>query len=137
MPGITYANGGAICVFNGQQIGFLRSFDIDAGAVRLEDATHGDSFVTGTGTSSRVVRQWDCTSVDPVTITVEFFGEPPAYLYDRGAQGQLTLAVAGKTIVADAILVSHRYTGRVGELTAGTATFTLTGNANDLIEVSK
>lgn len=134
MPGITYANGGAFCSFNGANIGYLRTFDIDGSAVRLEDATNGDSPVIGSGNSSRVVRQWDCTVVDPPTITVEFLGSPPAAVFDRGTRASLGISFAGKTLAAEAILVSHRYTGRVGELTTGTATFTLTGSTMNLIE---
>lgn len=56
-----------IVTFAGVQIGALTGFDSEAQAGQLQDVTHGNSQVVGYGMSSRVVKEWDCTSVESAT----------------------------------------------------------------------
>lgn len=127
MPGVDSPQGTAV-VFDNVAIGFLTGFDVEAKAGPLIDSTNVNSLVVGTSWSSRVVRWYDCTSVEPPTITITFWGPPTYSAYDCGKKGLLEFETQSKGVSGEAILLSWNYSGRPNQYTTGTATFQLTGS---------
>lgn len=116
-----------IVTFAGVQIGALTGFDSEAAAGQLQDATNGDSQVVGYGEGSRVVKQWDCTAVESMTLSLQFWGPPTFAITDAGMRGQLTFSSPGMTYGGEAILTRWSHSGKKGEFSSGSAAFQLTG----------
>lgn len=127
MPGVDSPHGTTV-VFADVAIGYLTGFDAEAKAGPLIDSTNVNSPVIGEDWSSRVVRLYDVTSVEPPTLTVTFWGPPTFSEYSCGMKGQLEFATQNKSISGEAILLSWNYSGRPNQYTTGTATFQLTGS---------
>lgn len=126
MPGVESSQGTAVS-FDGVVIGYLTGFDIEAKAGSLTDATSVLATVVGTGADSRVVRYYDCTSVEPPTVSITFWGPPTFTPYDCGMKAVLAFESFSSSLSGEAILVSFNYSGRTNQYTTGSATFQLTG----------
>lgn len=124
----THSPQGSSVTFGGVPIGYLTGFDWESKAGELHEVTNVQSSVVGTGANARVVREYDCTAVEPPTISFSFWGPPSFAATDAGLKAQIVFDSPGSTLVGDAILVSFSHQGRVGEWTTGTATFQLTGS---------
>jgi hypothetical protein len=83
--------------------------------------------VIGEEWSSRVVRLYDCTSIEPPTLTITFWGTPSFSPYECGVKGTLEFTTQSSTLSGEAILTRITYAGKTNEYTTGTATFQLTG----------
>ena len=126
MPGsgeIHYAQGSTVSF--GGDIGQLLAFTISPGTAGVQDVTSLSSAVVGSGSSSRVLRQYEATSVDSGTATVRLLGCPPFTVDDIGTRETLTIVTDCETYAIDAILESFEVEGAVGELLKGSATFTV------------
>jgi hypothetical protein len=126
MPG-HYSSHGTFVSFDGVDIGYLDGFDWDAKAGQLVERTHVGSRVVGVGANARVVKQYDCKSVEPATLSFTFFGPPSFSPDDAGAKAVIEFETPGGTISGPAILMSFSHSGRSGQWAKGTATFQLTG----------
>lgn len=127
MPGL-YSSHGTTVTFDGVNIGYLTGFDVAAKAGQLAETTNVNSTVVGTGLNARVVKQYDCTSVEPPTISVTFWGPPSFSDDDAGMKAQIVFDAPGDTISGEAILVDWNHSGRSNQWSTGSATFQLTGN---------
>ncbi len=116
-----------IVTFAGVQIGALTGFDSEAQAGQLQDVTHGDSQVVGYGEASRVLKEWDCTSIESATASFQFWGPPSFAITDVGMRGLLTFSAPGNTYSGEAILTRWSHSGRKGEFATGSCSFQLTG----------
>lgn len=126
MPGF-YSSHGTSVSFGGVNIGYLDGYDWEVKAGQLVEKTHVGSRVVGTGASARVVKEYDCTSVEPPTLTFTFFGPPSYSKDDAGAKGTIVFSTPGATVSGPAILVSFSHSGRSGQWSKGVASFQLTG----------
>lgn len=126
MPGIESSQGASVA-FDGVVIGYLTGYDVDAKAGSLTDVTNVTSPVTGTGSSARVRRSYDCTSVEPATISITFWGPPSFSTTDCGRKATLAFVTASKTISGSAILLDWKYSGKPNQYTSGSATFQFEG----------
>ena len=126
MPGFYSAQGTTVS-FDGVPIGYLTGFDEEVKAGQLYDRTNVTSRVVGTGANARVVREYDCTSIEPPTLTFTFWGPPSYTSDDAGLKAQIVFDAPGSTISGEAILVSFNHAGRAGQWSTGSATFQLTG----------
>ncbi len=126
MPGVVSSHSTYVA-FDGVEIGYLTGFDIDAKAGQLIDSTNVNSQVIGEGWNSRVVRWYDCSSIEPPSVSITFFGTPSFTPYDCGRKGWLEFNNQGNSMSGEAILMAWNYSGRPNQYTTGTATFQLTG----------
>jgi len=126
MPGI-YSSHGTTVSFNGVQIGYLTGYDWEVKAGQLVERTHVGSRVVGTGANARVVKEYDCTSVEPATLAFAFWGPPSFSTDDAGMKATIVFETAGVEISGPAILLSFSHAGRSGQWSTGVATFQLTG----------
>ncbi len=126
MPGIESPHGTEVS-FADVTIGYLTDFDVDAKAGATIDSTNVNSPVIGEGYSSRVIRLYDCTSIEPPTVTVSFWGPPSFAWYDCGMKGQLNFTTQSVSVSGEAILLGITYSGKQNQYTTGSATFQLTG----------
>ena len=127
MPGL-YSSHGTTVTFNGAAIGFLTGFDVEAKAGQLSETTNVTSTVVGTGANARVVKEYDCTSVEPPTVSITFHGPPSFSATDAGFKATLVFDAPGMTVSGEAILLSWNHSGRSNQWSTGTASFQLTGN---------
>ena len=126
MPGL-YSSHGTAVYFAGTQIGFLTGFDVESKAGSPVETTNVTSRVVGTGRNARVVKEYDATSIEPPTLTVQFWGPPSFQATDAGFKGPLVFDAPGDAVYGEAILVSFSHAGRSNQWSTGTATFQLTG----------
>ena len=126
MPGIESAQGATV-TFDGVAIGYLTGFDWEVQAGQLAETTNVTSLVIGSGANSRVVREYDCTSMEPPTFTFTFFGPPSYSQYDAGKKGTLSFTTSSTFIEGEAILRSFNHSGRTNAYTTGSASFQFTG----------
>lgn len=113
--------------FAGAPIGYLRSFDSGAEVGQLDDVTGTDARVVGTGGDARVVREYDCTEIDPPKLSFRFFGASPFTEDDVGTKGELAFSAPGDSITGEAILMRWNYSGSAGQYAEGSCEFQLTG----------
>lgn len=131
MPGFYSAHGTAeeptSVEFDGVPIGYLTGFDWEAKAGEVHETTNVTSQVFGTGANARVLKEYDCTSIEPVTLNITFRGPPSFSTTDAGLKGTIVFTAPGATISGEAILSSFSHSGRVNQWTEGVASFQLTG----------
>lgn len=114
--------------FDGVDVGFLTGWDWEAKAGEVHEVTNVTSRVVGgSGENARVVKEYDCTSVEPVTLTITFWGPPSFEADDAGLKGQILFDAPGASLAGEAILQSFSHSGRAGQYSTGSATFQLTG----------
>lgn len=126
MPGLTSPHG-TLVTFGGVAIGYLTGYDVDCQAGEVHEVTNVNSPVYGTGAATRVLRQYDCTSIEPPTLSIEFWGAPSYSATDAGLAAQIVFDSPGFYLIGQAILKSFNHSGRAGQWTRGTATFQFTG----------
>lgn len=126
MPG-QYSSHGAIVAFDGTEIGWLTDFDWEAAVAQLEEVTNVTSVVVGTGANARVVKEYDCTEIEPATLSFAFWGPPGVAATYVGRRASLEFSAPGATISGEAILKRIRHSGRAREWSRGYAEFQLTG----------
>lgn len=126
MPGF-YSSHGTAVSFGDVPIGYLTGFDWEAKAGDVQEVTHVESPVYGSGSSARVLKQYDCTSIEPPTLSFTFWGPPSFDVTDAGLKAQIVFDSPGATISGEAILLSFNHAGRAGQWSTGVATFQLTG----------
>jgi hypothetical protein len=126
MPG-QYSSHGAIAVFDGTEIGWLTDFDWEAAVAQLVERTNVTSTVVGTGANARVVKEYDCTEIEPPTLSFAFWGPPGVEVTYVGKRASLEFSAPGVTIGGEAILKKIRHSGRSREWSRGYAEFQLTG----------
>ena len=126
MPGYASSHGTSV-TFGGVPIGYLTGFDSEGAGGQLVEKTNVTSPVVGSGANARVVKQYDCTSVEPLTLSITFWGPPSFTQSDGGKKATLTFSAPGASFSGTAILQRFSYSGRVNQYGTGSATFQLTG----------
>lgn len=127
MPGV-YSSHGTTVSFNGTNIGYLTGFDVESSAGNVTESTSLASTVVGTGANARVVKQYDCTSVEPPKVSITFLGPPSFSVTDSGFKATLTFNSPGGSLSGQAILLNWNHSGRPNQYTTGSASFQLTGS---------
>lgn len=126
MPG-RYSSHGTFVSFSGVDVGYLTGFDNESKAGDVQEVTNVNSPVFGTGANARVLKQYDATSIEPPTLSFNFWGPPSFAATDAGLKAEIVFDSPGSSISGEAILVSFNHSGRAGQWSTGTATFQLTG----------
>jgi hypothetical protein len=126
MPGLYSAQGTSV-TFGDVPIGYLTGFDTESRAGDVHETTNIESTVVGESASARVIREYDCTSIDPPTLTITFWGPPSFSAEDAGLKAEIVFDSPGNVISGEAILTAFSHSGRSGQWSTGTATFQLTG----------
>lgn len=126
MPG-RYSSHGTYVTFDGVDIGYLTGFDTESKAGDVQEVTNVNSPVFGTGSNARVLKQYDATSIEPPTLSFEFWGPSSFAATDAGLKATIVFDSPGSVISGEAILVSFNHSGRSGQWSRGTASFQLTG----------
>lgn len=126
MPG-RYSSHQTSVSFNGVPIGFLTGFDWEGGIGQLVEATNVTSPVIGVGAATRVVKQYDVTTIEPMKFSFSFWGPPSYAQNDAGTKGTLVFSAPGWNGSATAILTRFFHSGRAGQWSTGGAEFQLTG----------
>lgn len=119
---------GSTVTFNGVPVGQLLSWEVTPRTATTTDATNQDSTILGAGAEARVLKQVDCTAVDPGTASITLLGADPFQTNDVGMAGTLEIAFASGSVIMEAIFLSFTVTASVGELIKGSANFQFTGN---------
>ena len=121
-----YSQGSTVS-FDGADLGQLTGYTLEAGKATTTDITSIDSTIYGSADNTRVMREVDCTGIEPGKLTVRLLGCPPYAVADIGLKGSLSVTFTGGSLTGEAILDGFSVDGAVGELLVGSATFTLTG----------
>ena len=108
--------------FAGMSGGIL-SVRISPGRGSASDVTSLSSAVQ----NGRVVRDYECLSIESGTASVTMLGSPGFSRSDIGTQASLSVSTPSGSASATAILASWELEASVGELVKGTAEFILVG----------
>lgn len=127
VAGSEFSSQGTSVSFNGVNLGRLVGFDSTADAGQLADVTSAASTTYGSGAGRRVVTSYDCTTIDPPTLTLSIFGPPHYSAADVGLKATLAFSAPGNSRSGTAILVGISHRGRRGEYAESTATFQWVG----------
>lgn len=112
--------------FGGVTLGKVQRFRCTLSGGQVIDVTAAGATIIGTGANSRVVRRVDITTVEPVTLEVEFFGTNSLGPTDRGRRA--TLVVSGPfSLSGSALLTNIEFSGQIRDKVRGIAQFTLDG----------
>ena len=125
MPGKQSAQGTTV-TFDGVLIGWLTGFDEDCQAGEMVETTNVNSTVVGSGAGARVVKSYDCTSIEPPTFAFTFWGPPSYSATDVGKKGTLVFSGGGRAWTGTAILRNFTHAGRPNQYTNGGASFQAT-----------
>jgi hypothetical protein len=129
MAGI-YFGCGSTFTWNGVHIADLLTFEWSGGKGEAVEVTNRASKVVGTGAQSRVIRQYDVVSIEPLRVVLTFYGPPPvpgALHLAAGATGLLTAIVPPSTTLTWTATLDDWYWGvdGVDAPQRGSMTFTL------------
>ena len=113
--------------FGGVEIGSLLGWTASPAQATTTDATGVDAVVYGSGDQTRLVKQVECTAVDPGSVSVRLLGCPPYSVSEIGSRDNLVVTFDGGSITWEAILLTFEVEGSVGDLLRGSATFQFTG----------
>lgn len=111
----------------GGAIASLLSIKIDASAGGTTDCTSTTSTILGSGANARILKELDCTSVEPAKVSITFLGAGPFSVDDIGVKNTLSVSGTGFSVSAQAYLSKFGIAASVGELVMGSAEFQLTG----------
>ena len=126
MPGFNSSHGVSVS-FGGVPIGYLKGFDNEAKAGSLVDRTTAAATIIGSGSSARVLRRFDCTAIEPMSLQLSFIGSASFSQNDVGMKGTLSFSAPGNSWSGQAILTGWNHSGRANQYSEGTASFQLTG----------
>ncbi len=127
MPNIPSSQGAAL-FFNGQELGVLQNVNLSLAVGNKHEVTSMRSPVAGSGSSARVMKQYNVTSIEPGTITARFLGLPDLTVLDVGKYGALVFSYGnGRTVAAQAFLEALDSEFAKGELVQWAAVFQLSG----------
>lgn len=119
---------GSTVTFDGDLLGSVLGWTVNPGTAQVSEVTGLDATTYGTGGDARIVKQRDCTAVDPGSVSVRLLGCPPYTTSDVGSKGMLNVAFDGGSVSAEAILTKFEVEGQVGDLLRGSAEFEFTGD---------
>jgi len=111
----------------GSAIASLLSIKIDASAGGTTDCTSTTSTILGSGAGARILKELDCTSVEPAKVSITFLGAGPFSVDDIGVKNTLSVSGTGFSVSAQAYLSKFGIGASVGEMVTGSAEFQLTG----------
>lgn len=121
------AHGFAV-TFGGVTLGKMQRFRCSLPGGQVIDVTAAGATILGTGANSRVVRQVDITAVDPITLEVEFIGNPSSLgPSDRGRRATLAASCSAFSVSGSALLTNIEFTGQIRDKVRGVAQFTFDG----------
>ena len=126
MPDIPDSQGGAV-FFNGVELGVLIGASPDFATGSSSEVTSMMSPILGQGQNARVLKQYNCTSVEPGTITCRFLGSPDLARNDLGGPGQLVFSWATGQLSGQAFCSQLQAEFARGELIQWSAQFQFTG----------
>lgn len=127
MPDVPDSQGATIS-FRGVNLGVFVGFTPQFNAGNVHEVTSMRSPVVGSGQNARVLKQYNCTSIEPGTITARFIGSPDLSRDDMGGPGTLTVSWAGgKSLSGQAFCVDVNADFARGELIQWAAVFQFSG----------
>jgi len=94
MPDIEYSQG-ATLTFDGVELGTYISMNPSWSASGVHETTSSDSPILGVGTKTRVLRQYNCSAVEPGQVVVKFLGNPALSFGNMGKEGLLAITWTG------------------------------------------
>ena len=118
---------GATLFFNGVQLGVLQGVVPAFAAGGVQEVTSTRSPVVGSGQNARVLKQYNCTSIEPGTMQCSFLGAADLARNDVGGPGMLVFSWPGGQISGQAFCSELQADWTVGQIRQWTATFRFTG----------
>lgn len=126
MPDIPDGHG-ATLYFRGVALGPVQSVTPNFTAGNVQDFTSHRSSVIGAGQNARVLRQYNCTSIEPGTMQCKFLGSASLSRNDVGGPGTLSFSWPGAELSGQAFCSDLQADFAVGQLVQWSATFQFTG----------
>jgi hypothetical protein len=127
VPNIPSSQGAAL-FFNGQELGVLQNVNLSLSVGNKHEVTSMRSPVAGSGSSARVMKQYNVTSIEPGTITARFLGLPDLSVLEIGKYGLLVFSYGnGRSVEAQSFLEALDSEFAKGELVQWAAVFQLSG----------
>lgn len=119
---------GTTVSFAGSSIGSLLQVTVDAGTAVTAETTSVTSASLGSGTSTRIRKQRECTAVDPGGVTLRLLGDPPFTASSVGMSGTVSFSCSGASLTAQAILEKFEIECSVGDFVRSSVSFVFTGS---------
>lgn len=127
MPGPASPHGTSV-TFDGVLIGWITGWTWTIEGSNPVEVTHVESTVVGEGAAARVVREYDCTAVEPSVFSFTFKGPPSYGPSDGGKKATLTFSGGGGYWTGEAILRKFVHEAKVNQYTDGSAEFMVTNS---------
>lgn len=118
---------GATLYFKGVELGVLQGASPAFAAGSVHEVTSLRSPVIGSGQNARVIKQYNCTSIEPGTMQCRFLGTSDLARNDVGGPGTLVFSWPNGQISGAAFCSDLQADFSVGQLQQWTATFQFTG----------
>lgn len=126
MPNIEDAQG-ATLLFNGVALGTYVSMSPAWAVGAVHDTTSSDSPILGRGTDSRVLKQYNVSTMEPGSVVVKFIGNPTLSLDQIGVTGQLAIYWPGGRYAGNGFATALDGDISRGELIQWSMTFQFSG----------
>ena len=117
----------ATLYFKGVALGVLQSVLPAFSAGHVSEMTSVRSPVIGEGQNARVIKQYNCTSIEPGTMQCRFLGAADLARNDVGGPGMLVFSWPGGQLSGAAFCSDLQAEFSVGQVRQWTATFQFTG----------
>ena len=118
---------GATLYFNGAELGLMQGVNTSAAVGNVQEVTSLRSPIIGQGQNARILKQYNCTSIEPGTMQCRFLGSSGLSRNDIGYPGNLVLAWPQGTVNVWAFCSDLQAEFSVGQLQQWSATFHFTG----------
>lgn len=120
MPALAHST---TVTFGGASLGNLVQVTASPGTAVFYDSTGLYDGVTGSGSSARVWKSLDCTSLEPGSVSVRLLGTPAGSNFSTGHWDYLSVSTPDGSVGGWAYLTSWEIEAAVGDLVRVSATF--------------
>jgi len=122
---------GATLRFNGVTLGTYISMSPSWAVGSVHETTSKDSPIIGRGTDSRVLKQYNVSTMEPGSVVVNFLGNPTLSFDRMGVTGQLSISWDGGSYSGNGFATALDGDITRGELIKWSMTFQFSGYYNN------
>jgi len=117
----------ATLLFDGEELGVYVGMSPKWSVGSVHETTNKDSPILGSGTDARVLKQYNCTTMEPGMVEVRFIGNPNLTLQNIGKTGMLSISWTGGSYSGKGFAIDLQGDMASGELIRWSMTFQFSG----------
>ena len=117
----------ATLLFDGEELGVYVGMSPKWSVGSVHETTNKDSPILGIGTDARVLKQYNCTTMEPGMVEMRFIGNPNLTLQNIGKTGMLAISWPGGSYSGKGFAIDLQGDMASGELIRWSMTFQFSG----------